>query len=339
VKNHKEKVFYILLSLLFSLILFVNVNGSNVQKFMTTTTDSYEQTAKNVPVTVDYNSDKYFIHGYAAEATVKLKSANRVQLSAESNENTRKFKLEANVTKLGVGTHEVKLKIKNLSSAVTGVVNPSTITVTVEKKVEKTLKVTPKLKGNVETDGMEVSNLVAEPNEVTITTGTETFKQIDQVVALVDASKIELGTKKLPGKIEAHNKAGEALNISTLTQTAEVTMNVQAPTQEVALYASQTGTPEANVLYYTITLDDQTTTISGRHSVIDDISQIKIPVDVTGIKKSTVKTITIPTADGYTADPESIQVQITPVFTTSTTSSSGSNTTSSSSNSTSSTTN
>ncbi|MBT1022660.1 hypothetical protein KJW59_20230, partial [Enterococcus faecium] len=69
--------------------------------------------------------------------TVKLSSANRVQLNAEANEDTRMFRVTADITKLGEGTHEVPLKIQNLSSAVTAKIEPSTITVTVEKKVIK----------------------------------------------------------------------------------------------------------------------------------------------------------------------------------------------------------
>ena len=47
------------------------------------------------------------------------------------------FRVTANLTGLGEGTHEVPLKIRNLSSAVKAKLEPDTITVTIEKKVTK----------------------------------------------------------------------------------------------------------------------------------------------------------------------------------------------------------
>ncbi len=64
-----------------------------------------------------------------------------MQLNAESNADTRTFRVTADLTNVGEGTHEVSLKVRNLSSAVTSRLQPETITVTIEKKVTKTFDV------------------------------------------------------------------------------------------------------------------------------------------------------------------------------------------------------
>ena len=133
-------------------------------------------------IKISYDSKRYYIHGYENAVTVKLSSANRVQLNAEANEDTRMFRVTADITKLGEGTHEVPLKIQNLSSAVTAKIEPSTITVTVEKKVIKDFDVETLIPSTFTPSGYELDDtpLVLK---VSITTGDKTLAEIKRVVA------------------------------------------------------------------------------------------------------------------------------------------------------------
>lgn len=135
-KEKRTSILYGFVALLFSIILYFNANGQTMQSTLSGN-ESYTQTVSDVSIQLVYNTDKYYIHGYENTTAVKLSSANRVQLIAEANEDTRTFKVIANLADLGEGTHEVPLKIKNLSSAVTAKLQPETITVTIEKKVSK----------------------------------------------------------------------------------------------------------------------------------------------------------------------------------------------------------
>ena len=135
-KEKRTSILYSFIALLFSIALYFNANGQSVQNTLSGN-EAYNQTVTGVPIKISYDSQRYYIHGYENTVTVKLSSANRVQLNAEANEDTRMFRITADITKLGEGTHEVPLKIQNLSSAVTAKMEPSTITVTVEKKVTK----------------------------------------------------------------------------------------------------------------------------------------------------------------------------------------------------------
>lgn len=55
----------------------------------------------------------------------------------ESNADTRNFQVVADLTKLPLGTSEVPLTVRGLSSAVTAEIEPKTVTVTIEKRVTK----------------------------------------------------------------------------------------------------------------------------------------------------------------------------------------------------------
>ena len=134
IKFKKSNMPYVLISLVFSLILFFNVNSQNFSQLISSEAN-YEESIQNVPITVLYNSDEYFVHGFSSNVSVKLSGANRIQLNKEIDPDTRDFSVVADLTKLTSGTHEVRLKTKNLSSSLFASIDPEKISVTVEKKV------------------------------------------------------------------------------------------------------------------------------------------------------------------------------------------------------------
>ena len=81
-----------------------------------------------------YDSDKYFISGYSYGAEVYLTSTNRIKLDSEVNNDTRNFKIVADLTHSHPGTVSVNLRVENLPSGVTATVSPDKISVTIGKK-------------------------------------------------------------------------------------------------------------------------------------------------------------------------------------------------------------
>lgn len=110
-KEKRTSILYGFVALLFSIILYFNANGQTMQNTLSGN-ESYSQTASDVSIQLLYDTYKYYIHGYENTTTVKLASANRIQLMAEANEDTRTFRVTADLAHLGEGTHEVPLKIK-----------------------------------------------------------------------------------------------------------------------------------------------------------------------------------------------------------------------------------
>ena len=150
--NGKSKMIMALFALLLTLILFTNANTTDQQK-QQKPAYNYEETVKQVPIVFEYNEKKYYIQGYEPNVDVKLSSANRVQLLAESNADTRTFTVVADLNELSPGTHEVKLKVENLKSGVKAKLSTNKSTVTIEKKITKKFAVKPILADEHQLDG------------------------------------------------------------------------------------------------------------------------------------------------------------------------------------------
>ncbi|MGO3790905.1 MAG: CdaR family protein [Enterococcus gilvus] len=313
IRFKKSNVPYMLISLVFSLILFFNVNSQNFSRLISSET-SYEESIQNVPITVLYDSNEYFVHGFSSNVSVKLSGANRIQLNKEMDPDTRDFSVVADLKNLTSGTHEVRLKTRNLSSSLFATIEPETISITVEKKVKKQFDISPILSSNTSNNGLKVGEMTTQPQKVEITTGEDTMKEIDRVVASVDSNKLTASQDSFQAPVQALNASGEALPIQSDPQNVTVNFEIQTPSKEVSLYPIQEGDLPSAVESVKIDLNRTKATITGAQSVIDQIDSIGIPVDVSQLQGTVKKFIDIPVSGEYQVNPKTVSAQVTPAF-------------------------
>ncbi len=313
-KEKRTSILYGFVALLFSIILYFNANGQTMQNTLSGN-ESYSQTASDVSIRLLYDTDKYYIHGYENTTTVKLASANRIQLMAEANEDTRTFRVTADLAHLGEGTHEVPLKIKNLSSAVTAKLQPETITVTIEKKVTKDFEVKAILPTETTPSGYNLTETTVDPTKVTITTGDKTLAEIHQVVAKVNPSMITDDGVNSNVSVQALNSAGEPLSIVSDPVQVNVTSDAIKPKKTVNLYGIQQGTKGEGIKNYNFKFSELEAEVTGTTEQLAQIGDsIAVPIDISGITHRTTRTIQIPVEQGMSVSPKSVKVEITPVL-------------------------
>ena len=190
-RNHKQ-IWYIVSSIFFAVVLFIYATTTNYQNNSSarqTTSETYTNALPSVPIDIKYNSEKYFISGFASEVSVVLTGSNRVTLASEMQESTRKFKVVADLTKATEGTREVPLAIKNLPSGLTATVTPAKITVKIGKKASKTFEVKTTISSAQLADGLTVDRVSIADNKVTVTSDEDTLEKVDHVEAALPTSE------------------------------------------------------------------------------------------------------------------------------------------------------
>ncbi|MFV0557122.1 MAG: YbbR-like domain-containing protein [Enterococcus sp.] len=313
-KKTLSNLMYGLLALVFSLILFFNANGEGIQQTIMGGTEYFEETATEVVIHPTYDSDEYYIHGFEPTVSVDLRSANRVQLNAELNQDTRTFRVVADLSGLSEGTHEVALETQNLSNAVTATIEPATITVTIEKKVTQEFDVQPLMKDSTLADGYEVAGTTVKPDSVEITTGEETLAEIDRVVAQVEPESDVTADYSQEVAVQALDAAGNPLSIVSTPSNVQVAVDVATPEKNVAIFTTQEGNLPEGVSGYTFTLSDTTGVLSGPESALGDITSLSVPVNITGITRETTKEIAVPVPSGLALAPDTVTVTIQPTY-------------------------
>lgn len=311
--KQKREGFNILLALLFSLVLFFNANGTKTPN-SALTTEAYEETVTDVPVSIIYDSDDYFISGYDATVKVKLKSINRIQLNAEASQETRSFKVVADLSDLTPGTHDVKLDVQDLSNSVSATVDPEIMTVTIENKVTKSFPVEANFSNKELADGVSISKTSLSPATVEVTTGDQTVKDIAKVIApLESVSELTESTEQTVN-VYAVNSNGEVLPAEIDPETVTVQILVNSPQKDVGLSVEQTGTVSSGISYFEFQFGQSHATISGNQTLLDSLDTISIPVDITGITETSTVEKSIPVDEGLIADPAVVEIKVVPIF-------------------------
>lgn len=311
--NVKSKLITAIFALLLTLILFTNAN--NPTQKQPKPTYNYEETIKEVPIVFEYNDKKYYIQGYEPNVDVKLSSANRVQLLAESNADTRTFKVVANLKKLSTGTHEVKLTVENLKSGVKAKLSQNKATVTIEKKISKKFVVKPILADERKLDGVRLTSITSSPKSVNVTTGSQTMKEIAIVQALFTSnSPITQNTTKSV-KLEALNAKGEKLDVTFDQTEVEVHLAVKRVSKQVRLRPKQNGNLPDGISGYQFVLNPETILLSSNGGDLDKINEIEIPIDISNIAQSTTKVYNIPIDSDFYSEQKNVTVRIEPIYT------------------------
>lgn len=326
----KSNAFYSIAALFVALLLFFNANAASSTR-VTQTAQTYDVTVYDVPVEAQYDQDKYYISGLPSTVTVHLSSLNRIKLNQEEKKTTRTFKVVADLSTQETGTVDVTLRVTGLASGVEAVIDPAVATVTIEKKVSKDFSIKPIISNTIADDGYKIGDVSFDKENVTVTTGEETMTQIAEVQAVFNANRTTTQDFTEDVQLQAVDKDGNVLPVTIDPERVSGKVKVIAPTKDVDLTLKQTGDLVTGVTSVSLELKKTQTTLAGPLSLLNGISSIEIPVDVSEIRQKMALSIEIPLSDKkLSASPAKVDVIATPVFATTTTDS-GTTTTPSSS--------
>lgn len=308
----KSKLFVQLITLLFALLLFWNAN-SETKVMENQKVPSLSAVAESVPIHMEFDDKTYYISGFEPTVTVELKSNNKVLLDGETNELTRSFTVNAKLTGLGEGTHEVPLEIKNMSTSVTGVLKNPTMKVTIEKRATATFKVLPEINDNLLKQGYTLGNISTDPQEVEITAGDKTLSKIKKVSAVVGDVRNLTGDMTKEVDLVALDNNANALGVIIEPTTVKVQVKVTAPSRSVPLEIKQSGGIANGLKGFDFKPEMDNIVIYGPRETIDKVEKLELVIDTTGITKAEKESYQIQAPEGVELDPSIVQVTITPI--------------------------
>lgn len=182
-------------SVLIAFVLFFYATTTNYKNTGTQNQnqaiETYTYTVNNIPIDIEYDSDEYFISGFASTVSANLIGSNRVILQKETDESTRNFQVKADLKDLSEGNHTVKLQVVNLPTGINITLNPTTISVKIGKRASKTFAVVGKIYDNQLATGFTVGKTTVDLESVKVTSDEETLAKVERVEAVVtDASNL-----------------------------------------------------------------------------------------------------------------------------------------------------
>lgn len=209
--------FYRIIALVFAICLFIYVNGSKLEKthqssqsVQNTSLTSTKTKTVTMPLDLTVNSDKYVVTGYPE--TVKVKISGPAALVTTTT-NTQNFKVYADLSSLGAGTHRVKILESGINNDLTHTIRPKAINVTIQTRKTETIPVEVKVNQNQLADGYKVGKATASTDSVQITGAVSEIEKVDHVEATVNLSKKNKSDVSKSVTLQAVDKNGNTVNV------------------------------------------------------------------------------------------------------------------------------
>ncbi|WP_062353318.1 YbbR-like domain-containing protein [Bacillus kwashiorkori] len=305
----ESKWFVRILALILALLLY---GVAYIEENGTTTpgrSSNNSTTVEDVKVEVYYDDENFVVTGVPQTVDVYIEGSSSLVQSAK---NLRDFIVYVDLYDAKIGVQKVSLQIKDLSNKLTAKITPATITVNVQEKVTTELPVEAEFNRSALEDGYTSQQAIIEPKTVKITGAKDVISEISYVKAIieVDGSIDKTFTQK--ANVSVLDRHLNKLDVVVEPESVEVTVPVDSPKKTVPIIIKQEGTPKEGIIIRSIEPVIREIIIFGKQKIIDEITSIEIPVDVSKYEKNEEITVPIKLPEGVTgATPESITVNIT----------------------------
>lgn len=301
-------------SLLISLLMFGYVYSENYGLTTSSSNSAIStlrsETISNLPIQVNIDSERFFISGLPETVTLSLSGPESVIVQTLSAEDYSVVTEDLN--QLGSGRHTIQLHVENLSDELDYQLVPSRVNVAIEEKdtVESPYEVL--FDTSMVDDRYSAGEPVTSSDSVILTGPASTIDRVDRVYVRVPAQEGLTTDVNVSTVVQVEDEAGNKLNVAVEPQEVNVRIPIQPYQKNVPLELRQTGTPVEGKRYDLKLVGDGELTLTGSKTLLADIDEVEIPVDVTDVKASTILTVPVPLSlPGVTIEPQQVQVNVT----------------------------
>lgn len=237
--------------------------------------------------------------------------------------------LEATVdlSGLGEGVHSVDVAVRSLDKA-TMVMSrsPAHVVVRLEQRLSRQMGVRVNVADpNTVPLGYEASAPQVTPDQVTVSGPRTAVERVSEVVAelWLRGSKAAIEAPVALTAVDADGQPVSGVEISPPMATVRMDVSLLAEFRDVTIRADVPGAPASGYWVSRVTVEPATVTVQGRPEIIRQMPSVvsTAPVDVTGVKESFSRRVTLRLPEGvtvYSADTSGhtvlVRVEVSPVI-------------------------
>ncbi|MCA0972403.1 hypothetical protein LCM20_17550 [Halobacillus litoralis] len=312
--NWFRSVWFIrIISLILAGLLWVTVNvddNMDSDSLIFNDTSSDMEVMDNVPLEIRFNSEDYVVSGLPQEVSVTVEGPPSAVTPVVRQQN---FEVFVDLNDYGPGTHQVTLQHSGISNQLAVTIEPETIEVTIEEKVNEDFSVSVDyLNESSLADDLEVGQAEVDPAEVQITGASSIVDRVASVKAIIDVGSATSTIENQEAPVKVYDNQGNELNVLVDPNNVNVTVPIVERMKQVPFELEGVGGAPEGIIINSLTPNVQQITIYGPASILDSIEQFpNIQVDLTEITEDQTIKVEIPVPEGVKrVDPQTIEVQI-----------------------------
>lgn len=270
----------VLVAFMLAMLVYLAFNQSVTSEKLATS-----RVVKNVPVSVNYNTEMYEVTGYDDLVDITLVGDfSDVSIISPQDD----FKVELDLRGYGEGTHQVSYKVNSLSARVRAFIEPGTATVTIAAKQARTMQLTYDFI-NVKDLGAQfvLGEPVLSQRDVTIKASNATMDRVAFVRALIDVGG-QTSSFETEAKIVAYDENGELLrSVDIIPSTVNVSVEISSPNKTVPIRPVFEGVIPDGMAVKSLSMNHEAMTIYAPQSVLDKITEIPLPIKASSLTGDT----------------------------------------------------
>ncbi|WHX79270.1 CdaR family protein [Priestia flexa] len=302
------KIIALLLALMLYLSVSIDNQDTNTILGTSKSSGTGTETITNVPVEVSYDQDNMIISGVPDTVNVTLEGSK----SALQQEKLKQdLEVYVDLNNYGLGEHQVELQHRNISDRLDVKIDPQVVTVSIENQQSQEFPVEASFDKNQVKKGYKAGSAQISPETVTVTGAKSQLSQVAYVKALVELDNVSKDVNE-QAEVVAFDKNLNKLDVAIEPEVVNVTIPIENRSKKVPISLEQTGTLGEGIEITDLSLDKDEVTVIGEKDVLDSISSIdNIPVDVTGISKTSEVKVDVPVPEGAdSVQPKQVTVSV-----------------------------
>lgn len=258
---------------------------------------------------VKYDENKYVVTGYPDSVTVQVKGNNNMLTKASLMINRKTF---INLNGKAPGTYSAKVETEGFPIGLQVSVVPSTVSVTIEKKITKEIPVSIELFNQDKVaDGYKPDDPIPIPDKVEVTGGEKEVNAIAFIKGVVDVKGAD-GPIDKKVSLNAYDKEGNQVSIDMNPSTVQVQVPVTSPSKSVPINFTTKGSLPDGLVISSIKLNTNHVNIYGPKDKINDMTSLDgltIPLD--NIHGNQTLHLPLPVPSGVEKlDPSTVDVNV-----------------------------
>lgn len=305
-------------SLFFTLLIvfYVSANTAGNGQNNSQNILSSKSATVTVPLSVKFDSNKYYVTGAPKNIQVKISGSSALVLAAKQSS---VLSATADLSDPKIGSQKLKIKLNGFAESLSVKPSKEYITVTVSEIVKKSFTIQTSYNRENIADGYKVDSITPSTKKATVIGPKELVESVDHLIAVVDVPN---GLKKNATEnavIKAVDKSGTEVDVDINPETVSVAIEVSADssdsssdqiTKTVSIAPDFSGSK--NINDYNITYSSSVVQITGNKDVLGGISSIPLKINLDDFSQNGgAISYLISTPDGVSAiTPQRIEVTL-----------------------------
>jgi YbbR domain-containing protein len=310
-KFMESRWFMRIVGLMLAFILYLSVNFDDIQKTANNNNGNSQnaiETIQDVPLEVFYDRENLEVSGLPDTVNVTVEGSKAIVQQAKQ---VKDFRVYVDLNDIGIGEHQVDIKIDNISEKLEVKLDPDFVNISVQEKVTEEFTIEPQFNESILSNGYEAEGLAVDPKTVKVTGSKDEVERIAYVIATLDVDEEINENVTREARVQVLDREYNKLDVQIDPEVVDVTVSVVNKSKSVPVTIKQKGSLPEGTTLESISVEPKEATIFGRQDVLDTVEELLAEIDLSKITKDSTITVPLALQDGLNkVAPEEVKVKV-----------------------------